>query len=502
MSNRFINRKLESEYITHLIEQKNRINIIFSNKGLGKTSLLEHLLKQINSDMYVRVNTDELLDNSAPEFYFITKVIHAINENLCFKSSVNYKINNFFNKYKSNLSVSVNIGPIGIGYNLPQDYKISIDELIENTKLVNENIYIHIENVQKIDFTSLRYLIRIINETDNIFFFLECSDDEDLCDKIKEILSNNMMNVDIISINKLDWTHVSLILKDLNIIVTNSVKQEYEILNGNIKKLIFNNKYRISTNISLDADQQFILNFIELVGTQISIIDIHKILINYDISNKYLFSLTNIRKYLKELATLELIAEINSDYYYITDIGIKYATHDKTDLLISVLSNYYMPIIINSNDRQTDAISKGLRLLMNIYLSYDDIRITKIIQYIEPNLLLLNGDKNTIDRIYLYLKKIFTPDLYRPMLLLAKSYIKIDCFDEAKEIFDKYIPISSNLSIILYATILIYVESDNINTETYIRKQIEEASDPTLLSALYTCLISLYMQIKSTSYVL
>ncbi len=171
---------------------------------------------------------------------------------------------------------------------MPQDYKISIDELIENTKLVNENIYIHIENVQKIDFTSLRYLIRIINETDNIFFFLECSDDEDLCCKIKEILSDNMINVDIISINKLDWSHVSLILKDLNILITNSVKEEYEVLNGNIKRLIFNNKYHISTNISLDADQQFLLDFIELVGTEISIIDIHKILIDYDVSNKYM----------------------------------------------------------------------------------------------------------------------------------------------------------------------------------------------------------------------
>ena len=491
----------ESEYIIRLIEEKNRINLIFSNRGFGKTALLENLLDENNSDIYVRVNTNELLSNSAPEFYFISKVISAVNENLCFDRSVRDKSNTIWNKYKSNLSVSFNIGPIGIGYNLPQDYKISIDELIENIKLVNENIYIHIENVQKIDFTSLRYLIRIINETDNIFFFLECSDDEDLCCKIKTILSDNMINVNIISINKLDWTHVSLILKDLNILVTNSVKEEYEALNGNIKKLIFNHKNQISTSILLDTEQQLLLDFIELVGTELSVIDIHKILINYDVSNKYMFSLPNIRKCLKDLSNLELIGETNSDYYYITDIGIKYTAHNKTDLLISVLSNYYMPIIINSNSSQTDTI-KGLRLLMNIYLSYDDIRITKIIQYIEPNLLLLNGDKNTIDRIYCYLKKIFTPDLYRPMLLLAKSYIKIDCFDEAKEIFDKYIPISSNLAIILYATILIHVESDNINTETYIKKQIEEASNLTLLSALYTCLLSLYMQTKSTSYVL
>lgn len=501
MSNRFINRKLESEYITHLIEQKNRINIIFSNKGLGKTSLLEHLLKQINSDMYVRVNTDELLDNSAPEFYFITKVIHAINENLCFKSSVNYKINNFFNKYKSNLSVSVNMGFIGIGCTLPQDHKVSINKLIENIKLFNNNIYIHIEDIQRIDFSSLNYIIRIVNETDNVLFFLECSDNADLCDKIKEILSKNMMNVDILSIKKLDWTHVSLILKDLNIIVTNSLKQEYETLNGNIKELIFNNKYRISKNISLDAEQQFILNFIQLVGTQISLNEIHKILINYDIANKYLFSFTNIRTYLKELLSLELISEMNFDYYYVTDIGTTYTTNDKVDLFLSMLSDYYIPRFTNNNIIQDDMI-KGLRLLINVYLKYNDIRITKIIPYIEPSLLLLNGDKNTLDKIYHCLGNIFTPDLYSSMLLVAKSYIKINCFEEAKEIFDRYITEENSLSIILYATILIHIEPDKKSTERYIINHIVQTSDFTLTSALYTCLVSLYMQVKSTSYVL
>lgn len=74
-------------------------------------------------------------------------------------------------KNKSNLSLSLNIGPIGIGYTFPQDYKVKIDELIEEIKLINNTIYIHIENIQKIDYSSLHYIIRLINETDNVMFF-------------------------------------------------------------------------------------------------------------------------------------------------------------------------------------------------------------------------------------------------------------------------------------------------------------------------------------------
>ena len=373
--------------------------------------------------------------------------------------------------------------------------------MIKNTREINKNIYIHIENIQKIDYTSLYYIMRIINETDNIFFFLECSNNIDFCNKIQEIFQKNMISINILSISKLEWSHVSLILRNLNMLVTDSIKEEYDYLNGNIKKLIFNNKYKINPNITINTEEQYILNFINIVGTELSIIDIYNILIKYDESNKYLFSLHKIRTYVNNLVNLELIAELNFEYYYITELGLKYVTKDKRDLIIAMLSNYYIPIIYNKNYIKNETI-KGLHLLIKIYLCYNDPRLTKIIPFIEPNLLLLNGNKCTIDNIYLYLKNNFVYNKSESMLLIAKSYIKLNCFREAKEILEKYITLKSNLSIILYATVLIHLEANKLDTENYIVNHLQNTSDFTLISALYTCLVSLYMQIKPTSYVL
>lgn len=81
MEQQFVNRISETEYITKLIEQKNRVNIIFSNEGFGKTILIEHLLKQIDKDMYININTDNLLSNDPCDFYFIKKLFQLLMNN-------------------------------------------------------------------------------------------------------------------------------------------------------------------------------------------------------------------------------------------------------------------------------------------------------------------------------------------------------------------------------------------------------------------------------------
>ena len=294
LENPFINRRNESEYIKELVTQRNRVNIIFSTKGTGKTCLIDYVISKINKEMYVNINTSELLSQVTPEYYFISKIISSIIKKLNINSLTN-KTLQVFNEHMSNLSVSINLGPLGVGYTLPQNYKKSVDMLIEKINSIDEDFYIHIENSQKIDSSSLGYIIRIINETKNTLFFLECSNDIEFCENIAQTLKRNMLDVDILSISKLDWTHARIVLENLNILITDTIENDYNYLKGNIKEIIFNNKHVLTRNIVLDSEQQFCLDFINIVSSDLSINEVHNVLVKYNIANKYLYSLPNLR---------------------------------------------------------------------------------------------------------------------------------------------------------------------------------------------------------------
>lgn len=78
----FINRHSEREALSDLINKNTKINIIFSNEGFGKTALLENYLTEVDSNAYIKVNTDDLFVDHAHDYYFITKIISSISQKL------------------------------------------------------------------------------------------------------------------------------------------------------------------------------------------------------------------------------------------------------------------------------------------------------------------------------------------------------------------------------------------------------------------------------------
>ena len=332
-------------------------------------------------------------------------------------------------------------------------------------------------------------------------FFLECSNDIEFCENIARILSRNMLDVDILSISKLDWTHARIVLENLNILITDKIENDYNDLKGNLKEIIFNNKHILERNIVLDSEQQFFLDFINIVSSDLSINEIHNVLVKYNRANKYLYSLPKLREYTNELLNLDLIAENNAELYYITRFGQMYTKESNIDLIIAILAHYYIPII-EKNIKVTEDKIKGLRLLIKIFIKYDDKRIHKIIPYIEPNLLFINGNKDTIDEVYKYIISNISSETKNSLLHIARSYIRLECFKEAYNILDGGIIDRSNTHTILYATTLIHLFPEKKETEQYIKDNLNSSTDFMLNSALYTCLMSLYMKIRPTAYVL
>ena len=68
MENELVDRSDIKHKINELICNKSRVNILFSNSGLGKSAVLETLLKKdqdTNCSIYVKVDTNNIMDNVA-----------------------------------------------------------------------------------------------------------------------------------------------------------------------------------------------------------------------------------------------------------------------------------------------------------------------------------------------------------------------------------------------------------------------------------------------------
>lgn len=118
---------------------------------------------------------------------------------------------------------------------------------------------------------------------------MECSNDSDKCQIIYNEFENQLLQPKLLILEKLEWNYVSQILCDLNLENNDEAKDEYLKLEGNIKRLIFNNKFKVKENIKIEPEPKLLLDYINICNTHLNIIEIREIIINYDTSMKNYF---------------------------------------------------------------------------------------------------------------------------------------------------------------------------------------------------------------------
>ena len=350
MENELVDRSDIKHKINELICNKSRVNILFSNSGLGKSAVLETLLKKdqdTNCSIYVKVDTNNIMDNVACEYEFIGKILNSIKERTYNLSCPKFESIAKFEKFKSAISISLNLGIIGVGVSVPKEYHTHINRVIEAINEIETKINIHIENLEKIDWISLNYIIQIVKSTSNVMFFMECSNDSDKCQIIYNEFENQLLQPKLLILEKLEWNYVSQILCDLNLENNDEAKDEYLKLEGNIKRLIFNNKFKVKENIKIEPEPKLLLDYINICNTHLNIIEIREIIINYDTSMKKLFSMHQIYSYLEILKENDLIIECGKDNFICTNYGKEYSTLDNIDLILQMISVYLIPILEN-----------------------------------------------------------------------------------------------------------------------------------------------------------
>ncbi len=493
----FVNRKKELAHINKSIFNDTRVNIVYSFKGRGKSSLIRHAFETMKNIYYINVLSDELINKKYAEDFYYIKIIA---ESVCANLPINgiKKISAKLNGSETHVSFSLSAFFAGIGFDAPKKYTTLQSIIIKSIKDIQSKIYIHIEDMQKIDLPSLKFLLKLVSQTTNVFLYLEYVIEQNnsiLLDSSTLYLKFNI-HPEYIEVNSLDWEHVCIIFRSLNLDINNDVKNEYLDLNGNIKKLIFSHINQHTTKIKLNQDEKFLLNLIALGIAELSCNEMYEIL--YHCENSYFkYSLGRLQKIISIMIDKQIVSEINGNLY-ITNIGLEYLDTHYELLQIEMLAKHFIPII-ESNKRETskDAI-KGIKILTTIFARNNDNRIRKIIPYIKQYLLPLNYNKRIIDYLFKSIND-FTKnkELY---FCLIQIYFSLGCYKSALLILESNYIRCSKYNI-LYSIALLHTQPEELSTETKIINFIKNERKEINVSSLYTCLVALYMKTKSSGFV-
>ena len=129
----FINRKKELANINKNIFNNTRVNIVYSFKGRGKSSLIRHAFETTNNIYYINVSSDELIGRKyAEDFYYIKLVAESICANL--PISHIKKMNAKLNGNEPHVSFSLSAFFASIGFDIPKKYTALQSIIIKSIK--------------------------------------------------------------------------------------------------------------------------------------------------------------------------------------------------------------------------------------------------------------------------------------------------------------------------------------------------------------------------------
>lgn len=395
----FVNRTKELKILSDSIDAGIRANMIYSLRGRGKSYLIAHAFEMRNDIYYINVSSNELLGKPYAEDYYYLKLVA---EQLCNKLPADFS-KKIFSKLDGNavdISFSLNIFFASIGISSSKKYKILQSAIIRYIKSINSKIYIHIENMQKIDTPSLKFLARLIKETPNVYLYLEYTIEKNmdiLVDSSSIYLKFNI-KPECFEVDSLDWLHVYEIFKNRHLDISDDLQKEYIDLNGNIKALIFHHESRIKDEIKLNSDEHFLLNLIGLTNANLGCNEIYQILSNYN-EAYFKYALSKLQNIINKLIDKNVISELNGNLY-VTTTGQGYFDIKYRLLATEILAKYYIPIIESNLPVPSSDVTKGLKILIAIFVPNKDIRIKKLIPYIKKYVLPLNYNKKIVDNLF------------------------------------------------------------------------------------------------------
>lgn len=489
---KFVNRTQDTNEVKNILETQNRVHIISSTAGTGKSSLILHVLETYMTDKFITVASDELLfSDKAEKWYFAEKICDGLFDIL----DINEVKAHLYKFIDRDIKFGASITAVFASLNLEFDRKFSIIQecIIDCLKNHDTPLMIHIENAHKIDYNSLQFIIRTIKETTCANFIFECQINAIGCmpTHIISVLKKERIGITYWEIKMLDWNHVCEILENKQLPLLDESKSMYITSNGNLKELLSYNSFKHNVNIELEDEHFFLLDFIALAQGELTQQEISNIIIKYPAASNYFLPFVRILECISDLLRYELVGQIK-EKLFITNLGLQYRKRDKDNLIIEMLANFYVPIINKEISNDKTLSMQGLKILLPIFSKNADNRIVQLLPFLSRNIIPLRCNKSTIDDLYLHIDP--SPDNDDIRIILIRIYIQLGEYNDAYEKVKEILYRGDDLVKVLYATLISHLYPDE-KTEDIINNLLTEVGTEAK-SALYTCLVALYMKTK------
>lgn len=259
----FINRKIEKKFFQEditLARSKSRIVIISSPSGLGKSSLIDEVVKNgINYDLDHRVKIKQSESEECDFGFFIKRIVKTLDIN-ALHSQADYLRFHEFSLKKNLLEI---IGEIAIKKIFSST---GIDNYLDHVKSTEDNIqewlgnefnllllgkeYIKyvlkerklilaIENIQNIDNYSAQALKDIIQSTNNVYLIFEYTTGIRYNLSVSElyVFFQEAAEISEYTLSKLDKTEIIKTLDAKDDIIIGILNKSYDASDGNLFKL-------------------------------------------------------------------------------------------------------------------------------------------------------------------------------------------------------------------------------------------------------------------------
>ena len=493
----FVNRKSETQKLDKMIKSDCKVSVIFSHEGIGKSCFIEHFISEFFEDKALIIKNSELdFADNVEKYYFADKICEAIFS----KAEKNFAIRliNKMCNLKITPNVSFTYGWFSLNLEINEKFSLLLDLIIKLLKNKKDKFIIYIDNANKMDYQSIVFINQIIKQIANVFFILEfkLEKEERFPTSLIGCFKSNEINYNYIELEKLSSEHVCEVMKNNNIANIEEIINTYDTFDGNLKELILMNEKNVKKHFKLDKDEEFILEFIYLTKGELSYDEMYNIIHSYAGSNSYFLPLHTINEYIDELYTEGLVDFNSSKKLYLTFLGKNHVKMQNEYLITEMLTNYYIPIIIKD---KSEFCLQGLKILLPLLSKNADARIKKILPSLHKNIVISRCYKKIIDDIYNNIDLNSDNDEIR--IELIKLYISFGDYKTALNKIKFLINKPDDTTMVLYATLISHIYAVEI-AEKNVIEFLSRVASREAKSAIFTCLIALYMKIKSSNEVL